>query len=362
MITIFCVRPTGFNIGNDTIFLGVRRLLRDTFDVDINIVQVPAKQGQVGTTLSGILPASVHQMNQFGHGVVIGGGNLYENRGLDVDLHALGALRLPLMLFSLSHGRIHDHRGALVPRTDAMPADVVRALNRRADLSLARDGATLEYLHSLGSTGALLGGCPSLLLDRVVDAPASGQRGGGTLLSIRNPRLTSLVPRHEARLHDTTGRLVEGLEADGFGPVRLLCHDTRDLPFAVSLGCEYVVPDDVYSYLALLQQASLVVSFRLHAFVPCVSFGTPAINISYDERSSSLVRTIGFSSWDVDFVRSDDVVADVLARAADLERYERLRHEARPRWKALEDTMRRSMASFAERVLAYAAGDTQTVR
>jgi polysaccharide pyruvyl transferase WcaK-like protein len=356
VITLFCVRPKGFNIGNDAIFLGVRQLLRDAFDEPFNIVQVPAVAVEGQPVLAGLSARSIHQMNSYGHGVVVGGGNLYENGGLDVDLNALSALRPPLLLFSLSHGRIYDHRHQLVARTDAMPGPVVAALNKRANLSVVRDDATDVYLRELGVTKAAIGGCPSLFLDRIeLPASASAVRGG-TLLSVRNPQLTSIPPRDQARLYKTIVRLIESLETDGFGPVRILCHDLRDLPFASALGeLEYLVPDDVYSYLALLRQARLVVTYRLHAFVPCLSFGVPAINISYDERSLSLVRTLGFGCWDVDFVKSDDVVAEVRNRCARLDQFQELRRAAQSRWAALGGVMKGAMSSFARLVTGYAA-------
>jgi hypothetical protein len=356
LITIFCVRAKRFNIGNDTIFLGVRHLLHAAFGVPINIVQVPAVENDGHGTLSGLLPKAIHQMNQYGHGVVVGGGNLYENDGLDVDVHALAALRLPLMLFSLSHGRIYSHRHEMVPRTDAMPASVVVALNEQAALSVARDDATLKYLRTLGLTKSVMGGCPSLLLAQLpLPVPSGPDVSAGTLLSVRHPQLMNVPLRSEARMHGTVLRLVEMLEADGLGPVRILCHDTRDLMFASSLGdLEYIVPDDVYSYLALLRRARLVVSFRLHAFVPCLSFGTPAINISYDERSLSLVRTLGFESWDIDFVRSGDVVGEVRDRCGRLDEFATQRLSAQPLWQHLETVMRSAMSTFAGLVTAYA--------
>lgn len=357
LITLFCVRPRGFNIGNDTIFLGLRHLLREAFGHPVNIVQVAASGGGNEAELSGLKARTIHEMNLYGHGVIVGGGNLYENGQLDIDPNALRALRPPLMLFSLSHGRIYDHRHELVPRTDAMPGALVAALHERADRSVARDDATLDYLRSMGLSGPVLGGCPSLLVRKLAipQADFAGQ-GNGSLLSIRHPRLMSIPLRHQARLHSTIVDLIAALGEDGFGPVRILCHDTRDVAFASSLGeVEYIVADDVQSHLGLLRSARLVVSFRLHAFLPCISFGTPAINISYDERSLSLVRTIGMESWDIDFIHSPDVVAEVRRRCARLDDLAALRLAVQPRWEQLESTMRDEMSTFAGLVKAYSA-------
>lgn len=345
MITLFCVRPRGLNIGNDTIFLGLRHLLRGAFDDVVNIVQVPAENGLEARTL--------HEMNLYGHGVVIGGGNVYENGQLKIDPNALRALRPPLMLFSLSHGRIYDQRHELVRRTDAMPDALVLALHEQAALSLARDDSTLAYLRALGLDQPLLGGCPSLLLNEIDIPPAASS---GCLLAIRHPALMSIPLRHQTRLHAILVDIIATLESSGTGPVRILCHDTRDIAFASSLAdVEYILADDVYAQLALLRAASLVVTFRLHAFLPCVAFGTPAINISYDERSLSLVRTIGMESWDIDLIHSGDVAADVRDRCARLDDYAALRAAAQPQRDALEATMRAQTAEFARLVTEYAS-------
>jgi hypothetical protein len=358
LITLFCVRPKRFNVGNEAIFVGVRHLLRDTFGGLVNIVQVPAIESAEDGALSGLLPKTVHEMNLYGHGVVVGGGNLYENGQLAVDRHALTALRPPLMLFSISHGRIYDNRHQLVRRSDSMSDVTISALHAQAAISVARDEATIEHLRAIGAEHAIMGGCPTLLLSQV-ELPRlqlGAQAGKGALLSIRNPQLMSIPLRDQARLHDTVTGIIAGLEADGYGPVRVLCHDTRDLTFASSLGdVEYVLPDDVYSYLELLRGAPLVVSFRLHAFLPALSFGTPAINISYDERSSNLVKTIGMGAWDIDYVRSPDVVAQVRDRVTRLAELDSIREAAQPVWQNLERVMRGSMAEFATLVTAYAA-------
>lgn len=355
MITLFSVRPKGFNVGNEAIYVGLRHLLRQEFGGLLNLVQVPAADSAEPGALSGMRARTVHEMNLYGHGVVVGGGNLYENGGLAVDTDALEALRPPLMLFSLSHGRIYDHRHRLVRRTDELPGRVIAALNGRAAVSLARDEATLRHLQSLGVEGAVLGGCPTLLLHQVV-GPAEPSSTGGTLLSIRNPQLMSVPLSDQARVHREVLRLIEALNADGHGPVRVLCHDTRDLAFACTLGdVEYILPDDVFSYLELLRTARLVVSFRLHAFLPCLSFGTPAVNISYDERSASMVRTLGFEAWDVDFVRTPDLAREVRDRCGRLGALAELREAAQPRWCGMEAAMRGAVRSFAGLVHGYVA-------
>jgi len=352
MITLFCVRPRGLNVGNDAIFLATRHLLREAFGGLVNIVSVPAVEG------GGLSARTIHEMNLYGHGVIVGGGNLFENGQLDVNQHALRALRPPLMLFSLSYGRIYDHRHQLVQRTDAMPDSIINALHERAQISLVRDDATLAHMRSIGLMKPEVGGCPTILLSQIA-LPRPDVTNGvdrGALLSVRHPSLMSIPLRDQAQLHATVLGIRDALEDVGAGPVRILCHDTRDLAFASSLGdIEYVLADDVYSHLELLRRAPLVVTFRLHAFLPCVSFGTPAINISYDERSLSLVRTIGLDAWDIDLVRSRDVVAEVRDRCARLDDLARLRDDIRPRWGALEETMRGRMSAFASLVREYAA-------
>jgi hypothetical protein len=358
MITLFCVRPKGVNLGNEVIFLGLSHLLREAFGTLVNIAQVPAEDAGDGA-LYGLTASSVHEMNQYGHGVIVGGGNLYENGQLRVDANALSALRPPLMLFSLSYGRIYDHLHQLVRRTDAMPDAVVAALNAQAAVSIARDDATMVHLRAIGIDRARLGACPTLFLDSFPVLRPQLNGAGGALIAIRHPSLMNLPLRHQARLHDTVRDIARALEEDGFGSARILCHDIRDASFAASLGdMEFVLPEDAYTLVELLRRAPLVVSFRLHAFLPCVSAGTPAINISYDERSHSLLRTIGLDRWDIDFVRTPDVAAAVRDRAARLGDLDALRSAARPIWRGYEQVLRDGAAEFTTLVRRYATGSS----
>lgn len=357
-MNVFCVRPKRFNVGNETINFAVRALLRRSLPSPLNLVPIPAITSEEDGSSSGLTARTVHEMNQYGQGVVVGGGNLYENGQLDVDLNALACLRPPLLLFSLSYGRIYDERRHLIRRTDSMPDEVIAALHRTALLSLARDGATLEHLRSLGLTDAVLGGCPTLLLDELLprtegSIPADS---APVLVSVRNPQLMSVPLADQARVYGDIRLMIKALRAEGIGPVRLLCHDKRDLAFASSFGdVPYILPDDVLEYLELLRAAQAVISFRLHAFLPCLSFGTHAVNISYDERSSSLVRTLGLEDWNVDFLRDPDVVATVIDRVRRPSDLAALVRAARPAWDELKRRTNDGIATFAAAVEAYTA-------
>jgi hypothetical protein len=351
-VNVFCVRPRRFNVGNETIAVAVRGLLRQTLAGTPNLVPIPALVSEEEGSLAGLTARTVHQMNLYGQGVVVGGGNLYENGQLDLEPDALACLLPPLLLIGLSYGRIYDARGRLVRRTDAMADSAIRALDARAMRSLVRDDATLAHLRSLGLDDAQVGGCPTLWLDRLAaPPPAMPGHDGTVLLAIRDPRLMNIPVRNQARVHGDVARLIEALRAEDAGRVVLLCNDKRDLAFASSFeDIEYVLPDDVGTYLGQLRAARLVVSFRLHAFIPCLSYGTPAINISYDERSAGLLRTLGISEWDVAYLDEPDIAATVLRRIRDLPLLDRLIDGARPTWDGLEAVTRAAASDVAEAV------------
>lgn len=250
---IFCVRPRGFNVGNETIALAVRGLLRQVLTGTPNLVPIPAAVSEEEGSLSGLTAKTVHEMNLYGQGVVVGGGNLYENGQLDVEHNAASCLLPPLLLLGLSYGRIYDRRGRLTRRTDAMADDSIRALNGLAIRSIVRDEATLAHLRSLGLDDVKVGGCPTLWLDRLISSPpVVPSDDGDVLLAIRHPRLMSVPLRDQARVHDDVTQLIAALRAEGAGSVTLLCNDKRDLAFASSFDVPCLLPDDVGSYLGHL--------------------------------------------------------------------------------------------------------------
>ncbi|NNE26664.1 MAG: hypothetical protein HKN09_07455, partial [Saprospiraceae bacterium] len=121
MINLYSIRPKGFNVGNDVIYLALKGFVEDAFaDEKINIIGLPATNKYESQKKAGFTKATIYEINQFGHGVILGGGNLYENGEIDVDPIALKALDKPLMICSVSRGRIYNKKNELVDRTDVI--------------------------------------------------------------------------------------------------------------------------------------------------------------------------------------------------------------------------------------------------
>jgi polysaccharide pyruvyl transferase WcaK-like protein len=349
MTNVYCIRPKGLNIGNEAIHVAVRDQLNRAFGEPVNIINIPATSRYESHAKAGFTAATVHEMNQYGDGVIVGGGNLYENGELDVDINALRALEPPLMLYSLSMGRIFNRRGELVRRTDSMPDGVIAALHERAAISLARDEATVAHLAAAGAT-ARLGGCPTLFIDQAPQhtIPEAAVADGAVLISVRTPELMSVPVRKRIRVRDDVRRIVELARELTGAEIKLLCHDHRDIPFAASFeDVDYIYTDDVYMYLSLLRHARLCIGYRLHAVLPCLAFGTPVIEVSYDERGTSMMGTIGMGAWSIDMVAVDDVVAEVRRRCERLDELDRLRAAARARWDEQLAVQRNAMDEFA---------------
>ncbi len=252
--TLFNLRANTPNIGNALIALGMHGIVQRVFDPDVNLVTLPAS-GAGGLTGAGLTRRTIYDINQLADGVIVGPGNLLENGGLDLDPHALAALSVPAMLFSVSTGRVFDRRGVLVPRTDSLPADRTRALCAAADTVLVRDRATAQHLAGLGCATVRAVGCPALFLgDALPLMPAADPALADTvLLSIRHPRLMSVPHSVQGRLHQDVRRLIDHFTGLGHD-VRLLCHDYQDLPFAQAFpDVPAMYTEDPYRFLAWLR-------------------------------------------------------------------------------------------------------------
>jgi len=296
-MNIYCIRPKGFNIGNDIIFLAMKQFLPKA-----NIITLPATSRYDGDR-AGLTSKTIYEINQFGDGVIIGGGNLYENNELDVDLNALDKLEVPLFLYSLSRGRIYNRKSELVNRTDVMPDKKIKALNEKAFISTYRDIATQAYICE-----GLVCACPTLFLDKI-KLPFPEVKNDLTLISIRNPNLMSIPTQEQDNVVICIRKLLKE-----FKDAKILCHDWRDIQFAESIKSEYIYTENVFEFLDLLKNCKLNISFRLHSTLPCLSYGSPVISVSYDERMSSLLETIGYKEWNINIMEVHNLIDAIKSR------------------------------------------------
>ncbi len=319
MINLYSIRPKGFNIGNDVIYLGINHFVREAFKENFNVISLPATSKYESHKKAGISSQTIYEVNRFGHGIIIGGGNLYENGELEVNEVALKALERPMMIFSVSRGKVYNEKLELVDRTDVMTDNKISMLNKRAEISMSRDNATKKHIDSLGCEN-IVGGCPTLFINEMPQhlVPISKTDQTDCLISIRTPTLMSVPVSFQYELRGQMNRMIDMMRKKGYENIKILCHDHRDIPFAASFDTvDYLYTDDVYTYLTYLKNTRLNVTFRLHSFIPCLAYDIPTIKISYDQRALSMLDTIGMDDWNINFVK-DDVVKEVENRIDNL--------------------------------------------
>jgi len=318
----------------------------------VSIIDYPSTSKHEGTTKAGLTPATVHEINRFADGVIVGGGNLYENDEIAVDVRALEALKPPLMLFSNSRGRIYDRHARLSERSDVIPDAKLAALLGRADISLSRDSATHRYLHSIDARDQI-GWCPTINMNRysgtLPDLPEN--EDVGVLISVRTPELLNVPYRYQSRVQTHIESAIDALRAAGHKRIRILCNDSRDLDFAAAFRytkhVDSVYTNDVYQYLALLRAAQLVVSYRLHASLPAISFGTPTVNIVYDERAESLFDSLGLTPARLNLVELGDGFVGALNESINAGGYGPQQHAPlKADWQAKSDLQFAYMTKF----------------
>ncbi|MEC9092973.1 MAG: polysaccharide pyruvyl transferase family protein [Planctomycetota bacterium] len=158
----------------------------------------------------------------------------------------------------------------------------------------------------------------------------------------------------QAQVVNDVWEIVNLLRERGYDQVKLLCHDHRDISFAASFdGIDHVYTGDVYEYLNLLDECALNVSYRLHSFLPCLSFGRPAIKISYDQRAVSLVDTIGFDNWNINMLLEQDVVKAVEDRLNRIDELQTMRANVQGHWDAIYHRMEVTFRDFAGQVRQF---------
>jgi len=331
MTNLYSIRPKGFNVGNDVIYIALKGFLEKAFDSQpTNIISLPATNKYESNKKAGFTKGTIYEINQFGDGVILGGGNLYENGEIDIDPVAIKALDKPFMICSVSRGRIYNKSNNLVDRTDVISDNKLKMLNDKAAIAMSRDKATYKYVKELGSEN-MLGGCPTLFLDDYINKEntLSEKYKTDCLISIRTPNLMSVPPVKQYELQDMIKETVTKLKTSGYQNIKILCHDHRDIPFADSFtDIGYLYTDDAYKFINLLRHTRLNITFRLHSFIPCLALGVPTIKVSYDERALSLVDTIGMDDWNVNYVE-DNIMKEVSNRIDNIGDLENIKNNLR---------------------------------
>lgn len=296
MFILANIRPIGHNVGNDAIHFNLRRMIEESFGRVVSVVDIAATT-KYGGDKAGLSAGTVHDLNRFADGVIVGGGNLFENNELFVDEQALISLQPPLMLFSNSRGEIYGREGKLIPRSDAMPDQKLAMLLERADVSVSRDSVTNKYLQKINPKDSL-GWCPTINSSKYSEflPPLSKGEQVGALVAVRAPSLMNVSHSVQARTIEHVSSAISALRENGHSRVRILCNDSRDLDFASYFrftdGVDTVYTRDVYQYLSLLKNSEALVSYRLHATIPAVAFGVPTLNLTYDERAETLLQDL----------------------------------------------------------------------
>jgi len=353
MINLYSIRPKGFNVGNDVIYIALKGFIEEAFvEKPINIISLPATNKYESHKKAGFTKSTIYEINQFGDGVILGGGNLYENGEIDIDPIAMNALDKPLLICSVSRGKIYNKAGNLVDRTDVISDAALKLLNDKAALSLSRDQATVDHISGLGCNN-ILGTCPTLFLNEFISQKLSIAPKYKTdcLISIRTPNLMSVPPVKQYELRETLLETIDYLREKGYPNIKILCHDHRDIGFADSFkGVDYLYTDDAYKFLDLLRSTRLNLTFRLHSFIPCLAMDIPTIKVSYDQRALSLVDAIGLDEWNVNYMK-DNVVAEIKNRIDNLGELETMKSKlADSKWKEIKEVFKTNFSAFAEMI------------
>lgn len=349
MPLIYHLRPATPNIGNQLIIMATHTLLEEVADVPMDLVNMPAKGIDAVLKRGGLIRETIHDINQMGAAVLVGPGNLFENNGLEIDPVALGALRVPLCIFSVGTGRIYDDSGHPQTRTDAMPDAAIQALCRKSASILVRDSHTRSHLAELGFPNARVIGCPVLSLrpDRL-NLPGPDPRAADTaLISLRNPLLMNLSPRLQNKVYLDIRRLIGGLRAQGAAKIALLCHDLRDIRFAAGYAdVPLLYTEDPLRYLGWLRDSRLNVSYRVHSLLPCAVLGTPCVHLTYDERAAGLIDTASLHACSVDYARDPNPIDSALAACAEPDMLREVQARARSAWTPLQAIARSELKSW----------------
>lgn len=355
MITLFNIRPFGLNVGNDAIFVAIQRYVYKSFGKLVNIISIPATSKYESHSISGLSANTVHRINQIGDGIIVGGGNLFENGDIEIDPNALKALDVPMMIYSVSRGRVYNKRNELVQRTDVLEDQKLISIHDASEINLLRDQATYEYFKNIGCNNIEVGGCPTLHLnDLNIESLGfnlnENDLSEDLVISIRTPDLMNVSNRLKTMVRENILAFIEEFKKK-FNDVKLLCHDIRDIDFATSIpDTNYIYTGDVFAYLKVIKDCKMLISYRLHSFLPALSFNTPAIKISYDERALSLINTLDMNDWNINMVEEDNVFEEVIQRYKNISDLKSIRENAYETINNIDENVNKRFKDFAKLV------------
>lgn len=343
--TLFCIRPATRNIGNDIINKATADLIYEAFGDDAGIVNIPALKG---SQFGGITAKQVYDANRFANGVIVGGGNLFENGQLTIETQALDSLDKPMMIIGLSHGRIVGTGGQYIHRSDAMPPSHIKQLTLKSQYVLVRDYASQELLNSIGCSGVEVGGCPTMFLPA---NPTGYKNDGRILISLRHPSRMSVPPVLSWRVAEDVRTIIKLLQKEYGDIVSLVCHDYADLEFASGFtDVPHLYFDDVNYYIETLRNARLNITYRLHAFLPCLAFGTPTVHLTYDERGKSMINTAAMMDWEIDINNNSSFYDALMDRIKNIDLYFDDRDKALQHVNRFREVTIKTMNAFADKV------------
>ena len=92
----------------------------------MTIITIPATHKYDGGGVYGLTKKSMHEINMYGSGVIVGGGNLYENG--EIDVTSMRSRSKPLMILNVSVGKMSIN-GLLTRRTDTISDAKPKALS-----------------------------------------------------------------------------------------------------------------------------------------------------------------------------------------------------------------------------------------
>ncbi len=295
--------PRTKNIGDHFVQRGIEVMLQ-RIDPDVSITLFDVNDRGSDRLDYGLTLRAIERANDEADLVVVGGSNLYEGNyrwhwGIHLEKDALQHLRVPLLLLGIGSG---SGFGAPLHQASARAISEIRLLNDYARLSGARDVVTLEWLHQMGVSKAILTGDPATFIfnRRVKQTPPN------RVLIVIPPRRfwSSLhqfrkVWRHGRPMFRALVSLAEFLKQSGKDVV-IACNDPHDLPLAQTLFGEtgnIVLPQTPEEYFALVADSSAVITGRLHTAVIALSLGTPFVLWNVDQRTEGFIRTYDLASW-----------------------------------------------------------------